>query len=604
MINTTVACIGGVMQSLVLVYAVFNQYSLLNVSGLIGYLAIFWLVNISFVAFIYFGFNLRFKDPSLSIPQMMWALATSLFVVTFLTELQPLIYLMMFSVMIYGIFQLNEEQFIRFPVITVIAFGFIQCWVYIQQGGVVWDYLLTWAVFSFCLWSLVSLCLSFLKLRNRLKQKNQELEDALAVKSQFLANMSHEIRTPMNGVLGILDILLDSGLPGQQQRYVSIANSSAKTLLNLINDILDLSKIEAGKLELESVEFSPLQEIFDTVNTFAFAASKKDLALMFDPVEWENMPTVVCGDPGRLRQVINNLLSNAIKFTDKGSVRVRIRSSFVDQETCQLNIDIEDTGIGMSPEQLQHLFQPFTQAHESITRLYGGTGLGLSISKHISDLMGGRIDVESEVGNGSRFRLEIQLPLAKTRDAASQGGSSQSLGKRFSEFGPLPVDLAKFLDVDAEPVKKPLGLDKSKSSSSSNNDLKQFSILLVEDNLINQKVAKILLEQSGYQVTVADNGQMALEILQADKQGDRYQLLLMDCQMPVLDGYQTTLKIREGVAGDDYRQVPIVALTAYAMSGDREKCLAAKMDDYVAKPINNEILNNCIQKWLPSEKIH
>ena len=602
--NTTVACIGGAMQSLVLTYAVLNEYSLLNVAGLIGYLVIFWLVNFVFVALIFFGINLRFKDPSLSFAQMIWAIATSLFVVMVLTQLQSLIYLMMFSVMIYGIFQLREEQFIRFPIITIIAFGYVQIWAYIQQGGFVWDYVLTWAIFSFCLWSLVSLCLSFLKLRTRLKQKNQELENALAIKSQFLANMSHEIRTPMNGVLGMLDILLDSELPDQQRQYASIANSSAKTLLNLINEILDLSKIEAGKLNLETVEFNPLQEIFDTTSTFAFSASKKGLALIFNPVEWQSMPTALRGDSGRLRQVLNNLISNAIKFTDKGSVRVSTRTTILDQGECRLIVDIEDTGIGLSPEQLQNLFQPFTQAHESIARLYGGTGLGLNISKHISDLMGGRITVDSEAGKGSRFRLEIIFPLAENREAAIQEDGGRSSVKKLSESCQFPVDLAKVLTHNLEPTAKPVEIDQVKSSIASENDSRHCSILLVEDNLINQKVARILLEQSGYSVTVADNGEIALKILQDDKQGDCYQLLLMDCQMPVLDGYQTTLKIREGAAGDAYRGVPIVAMTAYAMSGDREKCLASKMDDYLAKPIDNAKLQNCLEKWLPNEQLH
>ena len=560
--NTLLACAGGAMQSLVLAYAVAKGYSPLSISGLLVYLAFFWIVSIGFLLFIYFGFNRRCKDPALSLAQISWAIATSLFVLSVIDRLQELIYLLMFTVMVYGIFRLKGAQFYRISLLIVVGFAAVQGLGYYRAQENFFDYVVTWVVFSFCTWSLAVLCASLVSLRQRLKDNNDELSSALAIKSQFLANMSHEIRTPMNGVLGMLGILLRSELRDEQRHFASVAESSAKSLLNVLNDILDLSKIEAGKLNLESIPFDPAKEITDCVSVYAQPAVEKKLELIIDVTP--NFPASVRGDPGRLRQVLNNLLSNAIKFTRKGKIVVRASATVSDDKFCDVAISVSDTGIGIASEKLIYLFDPFTQADVSTTRMYGGTGLGLSIVRQICELMGGSISVNSEAGQGSCFSFNVRFPLANTAYVAENGIDQQD-------------------NTDAALAKTILA---------------NTSILLVEDNPTNQEIAKITLEDWGCQVTTTDNGVMAIYQLTTEKPGNVFNLVLMDCQMPILDGYQTSRKIRAGEAGIKYQTIPIIAMTAHAMGGDREKCLAAGMSDYLTKPLNSQALLATLQRWL------
>jgi two-component system, sensor histidine kinase len=378
-------------------------------------------------------------------------------------------------------------------------------------------------------------------------------------KSQFLANMSHEIRTPINGVLGMTDMLLKSGLAPHQQRYADVVQKSGQSLLGLINDILDFSKIEAGRLDIESVDFDLRAIVNDVVDAARFAGAEKGLA--FELYLDENLPQRVTGDPLRLRQVLTNLVSNAIKFTDRGHVAVSATLKSAPTEgRIVVGFDVEDTGIGMNEETLAKLFKPFTQADMSTTRQYGGTGLGLVISRQLADLMGGSISISSVVGAGSR--AQFLLPLA----SASASGASEHA---------------------ASPVLPRLGRDDR--------------ILLAEDNLVNREIALSFLETLGYppeSVDTAANGREAVEKVKAGGYG----LVLMDCLMPDMDGYEATAEIRAlesvGALCRGATRLPIIALTANAMAGDRERCIAVGMSDYLSKPYSADELRRVLDRWV------
>jgi signal transduction histidine kinase/ActR/RegA family two-component response regulator len=388
--------------------------------------------------------------------------------------------------------------------------------------------------------------------RNRLIGAVQRAEAATDAKSMFLANMSHEIRTPINGILGTGGLLADTALTREQRDYLDAISFSADSLLSIINDILDFSKIEAGELDFEQVEFDIRKAIGDTEKTMGFLAERKGLRLVVDLPE--NMPRMIRGDLGRIRQILNNLLSNAIKFTAVGSVVLRARVLESSATTLRLAFDVEDTGVGISESVAQKLFRPFSQADVSTTRKFGGTGLGLSISKRLIEGMGGNIKVHSVLGKGSRFSFFIDV--LPGRGAVPEIGSA-----RFP-------DLAQKLGRIAR-------------------------ILVAEDNVINQKIALKTLEKLGLRVDVVANGREALEALRHLP----YDLVLMDCQMPVLDGYDATREIRKS-ASAKVRLIPIVAMTANAITGDRERCLAAGMSDYVSKPVKAQDLADVLLKWL------
>jgi PAS domain S-box-containing protein len=385
-------------------------------------------------------------------------------------------------------------------------------------------------------------------------------ERADRAKSQFLANMSHEIRTPMAGILGLADLLLKTDLNGPQRRYSELIQSSTASLLGVIDDILDFSKVEAGKLTLEKVAFHLPSMLGDTVELLRFRAQSKgivlELATAGDLTDW------VLGDPGRLRQVVINLLGNAIKFTDEGRVELRAES----QPGGRVRITVQDTGMGIPDDVREQLFTPFSQADTSTSRRFGGSGLGLAISKRIVKLMGGEIGFESQAGAGSTFWFTLPLERTAPPEAWTAAGEPPAEGA-----------------FPARPGR----------------------ILIAEDNPVNQLVVLEQLKSLGFEATAVSNGIEALAALEAagspeppqSPQKPLYDLVLMDCQMPELDGYETTRRMRAR-SGGQWR-VPVIALTAHAMKGDREKCLDAGMDDYIAKPFRVETLRQVLSRWLP-----
>lgn len=513
-----------------------------------------------------------------------------------------------------------------------------------------------------------------LRLNAELESEQIKAKAASAVKSQFLANMSHEIRTPINGIQGMAQLLSGTNLDAEQRDYVATIHDSVGALLGLINDILDLSKIEAGKLQLESIPYDLLETVDGTVEMLAQRAEEKGLVL--SAVVDADVPDRLMGDPLRLRQVLLNLVSNAVKFTDHGSVTIQLSRRGREAQDSRIRCEVRDTGIGIAPEAQHQLFRPFVQEDASTTRRFAGTGLGLSISRQLIELMRGSIGLSSEPGVGSTFWFEIpcravaqgadermtvlmgrRVLIATTapqvrlvceqhlrryglateacssgeeallvlQQAASSGApfdyallfdrEGSGVGERllaqttlratrlimvgdrrprnlgteglFRGALTLPVRHAQLMDVllGCKPV-----TDAAVGNAAASPAESVSRVLVAEDNVVNQKVILRLLSKLGYQVELVPDGRKAVD---AALHGG-FDAVLMDCQMPEMDGYAATAEIRRRETG---RRVPIIALTANAMKGDREGCLAAGMDDYLAKPVDLEQLSRALQRW-------
>ncbi len=733
--HTLLGAFGGVILSALLLYAFLTGRTILTGKEVTVLLSAFWLISGLFVYSIVSGLSLRFRDGSLTLPQMGWAVSSTLLFMALSTIPSEPYYLLLMLVMTFGVFQLTPRRFIKFAVFASIVLGLQKlALVYFSvEKSDISDLIFNWCAYTIGLIVLTSMCQSVSVLRVRLKERNKSLEEALQAKNMFLANMSHELRTPISGVVGMLHLLERTPLDDKQQHYVQLVHTSSMSLLSVVNDILDFSKIDAGKLDIENVEFDLMSVINDIAETTGHSAQLKNIEFVLDAINVSNR--YVLGDPVRVLQVINNLTSNALKFTKYGEIVITAATETLDDNTLRFSCSVRDSGMGIPDAKKRLIFESFSQADVSTTREFGGTGLGLSIVKKLCQLMNGDIRVSSTEGEGSCFSFDLLLGSVNREDSAEEkiildlSGMSylvvddcQSSGEtiqRQLEFWGAEVSVANngynaldiirrrnehedkaefsglFIDCKmpdmggvelcrivrhnlkmtdlALVLMHPIGSDledaelheikpryvltkpiiphnlsealiqpqpeypppidnaEEQVTPSSGESIKQTGlvasnrkyaqnqiqnpvktgisknepsesngplVLIVEDNEINQIVETGLFSMIGLRCDIANNGREAIEVLQQSTPGNAYVMVFMDCQMPEMDGFEATQRIRDGAAGSLYRNVPIIAMTANAMEGDRENCLKAGMDDYLSKPFDVKVVTEKTASWL------
>lgn len=406
-----------------------------------------------------------------------------------------------------------------------------------------------------------------------LKIAKELADQANKEKSQFLANMSHEIRTPLNGIIGMIDIIKQEQVDKTQESKLKIIEKSSTHLLNLINNILEISKIEAGKISLESIHFDFHHSVENACSIISTSAQKKNLD--FNLFISKTVPQYILGDGAKLNQVLVNILNNAVKYTPAGKISLDIHSA-----SDVIIFQIQDSGVGIPEDKIANIFDAFIQTDDSDTRKYGGTGLGLTISKEIVELMGGEISVESKEAVGSKFTLKIPISLSQLKERTRPVSDYK---KNYSNFS--KAHLTEYKNQEAH-------------QNNENESSMGYRILLVEDNLINQKVASMMLKSKGHSVVISENGALAVERFRKEK----FDLILMGCQMPVMDGYEATRRIRKIEIDNEMRATPIIAMTANAFKKAKEECFESGMDEFVTKPVRIESLIEIIDKTQSKKK--